>query len=283
MPEEQKQEVKPPTPDPKRGLIVKLCEVMASVGYMQKRGANTSQGYKYLKEADIADAMREEFAKRNVFIFPNLVKNERVKVVRSKTFRDVIEEKVTYATDVEIDWTFVDGDTGQEKTCRIPGCSESPGDKGVYVAMTGSEKYLLMKSFLIPTGDDPEDDKNETDGKGSREAEQDVARKQLEEKAKSPNPKVAKLAQEGLAKMDEKSRPGASNSVPSLFYALQPSGMYAIDGDDNLKRACWKTLKPFWSENAKCFMVTDNQLEDLKYHFEQAHISFAPLKGPEEK
>jgi hypothetical protein len=262
MPGEEQNQKTEVALDPKRGLVIKLCEVMASVGYMQKRGSNVSQNYRYLKEADVADAMREEFSKRNVFIFPNLVKNERVKIVRSKTYKDVIEEKVTYATDVEIDWTFVDGDTGQEKTCRIPGCSESPGDKGVYVAMTGSEKYLLMKSFLIPTGDDPEDDKNETDGKGSREAAQQVGAAKVE--------KLKKGSQE------------ASQAGASLFYALQPSGLYAVTGDVELMRRIYKQFKAQLNEDkeGKFYMLNDEQLNLLQFEAKEGNIPLSQLKGP---
>jgi len=158
------------TPKPKN-LVQKLCEVMAKVKYIQKLGHNTSQSYRYATEADVADALRGELASRNIFIFPSMVKNERVKLERTNYKGEV---KTSYATDLEMDWTFFDGDTGEQKTCRIPGCSESPGDKGVYVAMTGSEKYLLMKSFLIPTGDDPESDANEP--AGSKEKAQDVGK-----------------------------------------------------------------------------------------------------------
>jgi hypothetical protein len=149
-----------PTPKPKT-LVQKLCEVMAKVKYIQKLGHNQAQSYRYATEADVADALRGELAERNIFIFPNMVRNERVKLERMNYKGEL---KTSYATDLEMDWTFVDGDSGEKYTCRIPGCSESPGDKGVYVAMTGSEKYLLMKSFLIPTGDDPESDANEPQG-----------------------------------------------------------------------------------------------------------------------
>ena len=37
------------------------------------------------------------------------------------------------------------------------------GDKGVYKAITGAVKYIFMKNFLIPTGDDPEKDNNKSE------------------------------------------------------------------------------------------------------------------------
>jgi hypothetical protein len=38
------------------------------------------------------------------------------------------------------------------------GEGQDAGDKAVYKAMTGALKYCLLKTFLIPTGDDPERD-----------------------------------------------------------------------------------------------------------------------------
>lgn len=170
------------TSPPRKTLVQKLCEVMAKVKYIQKLGRNSQQSYNYATEADVADALRGELAERNVFIFPSMVKNERVKLERVNIKGEV---RTSYATDLEMEWTFVDGDTGEQRTCRIPGCSESPGDKGVYVAMTGSEKYLLMKSFLIPTGDDPENDANEP--KGSKEEAQAVGKAKVAELKKKAN------------------------------------------------------------------------------------------------
>jgi hypothetical protein len=67
--------------------------------------------------------------------------------------------------------------------------------------MTGSEKYLLMKSFLIPTGDDPENDSNEPQG----------------------TLKDAKAVGEAkVAKAKEKASPGTAQTpakaIPALFY-----------------------------------------------------------------
>lgn len=251
-----------PSPDPKRGLVVKLCEIMQAVTYIQKRGTNGTQGYKYATEADVADMMRGEFASRNIFIFPNVVKNERVKVVRSKSYKDVIEEKVSYATDIEVDWTFVDGDTGQERTVRIPGCSESPGDKGVYVAMTGSEKYLLMKSFLIPTGDDPEDDSNETDGKGSKADAQSTGQAKIDELKK---------------KHGWKTPDRTSTYVPMLFWSKTKHGYY-IQGDKAITKANRDLLEPFWNEADNVLLVrTDDEFSVLADSLKHRNVPFQEM------
>ena len=151
------------------GLVKKLCEVMAVVQRIPKRGRNEFHKYDYATEADIVEAVRGELSTRNIFIFSDCETHNR-----SGDF-----------TDIMVAWTFVDGDTGESRTCHVPGSGNDKGDKGVYKALTGSLKYFLMKSFLMPTGDDPEGD-SKTDayaeGKnGSVEAAQEVAARKINE------------------------------------------------------------------------------------------------------
>jgi hypothetical protein len=65
-------------------------------------------------------------------------------------------DKKIYTLTVE--YTLYDGESGEEMKFTILGQGEDSGDKGTYKAMTGATKYALMKLFLIPTGDDPEND-----------------------------------------------------------------------------------------------------------------------------
>lgn len=244
------------TLDPKRGLVTKLCEVMAAVGYLQKKGKNTSnQNYSYIREADVVAKMRDEFASRNIFIFPSLVHHENVKMTKA----DQYGVKESYQTNIIMRWTIVDGDTMQERVCEIPGSSASPGDKGVYVAMTGSEKYLLMKSFLLPTGDDPEDDANEE--RGSKEAAKAVGDKKVE---------------------DFKAKKGvvAKDYAPALFYTwFDESQTARIEGDPDLKTANRDLLGPLYNGAEKAIIANADQLEALKYQFEQRGVTFKLLKS----
>ena len=137
-----------------KSLVAKLCEVMALIPRVEKRGENTFQGYKYAMEADLVDAIRPLLAERKVFVFPNVISHARTEHTAKSGTR--------YLTDIMVEWTFVDAESGEERKCIIPGCGEDGSDKGVFKALTGSEKYMLMKSFLIATGDDPENDAGET-------------------------------------------------------------------------------------------------------------------------
>lgn len=134
-----------------RKLVKKLAEVMKEVQYIQKRGFNNFHKYSYATEADVNDHVRESLAKRNVIMIPN---------VKTHSYREHTNNsgKKEYIVTVEVEFTFHDGDTGETMTFTTFGEGQDAGDKGTYKAITGAQKYALMKAFMIPTGDDPEAD-----------------------------------------------------------------------------------------------------------------------------
>lgn len=138
-----------------KSLVKKLCEIGESLIWMQKRGVMKSDKftYKYATEADLVLAIRMEMFKRHVFLTPSAAQHTR-ETIRS-SYKDG-GEKVSYMADVMIEWTWHDGDSGETLKCQMPGCGADSGDKCTYKAITGSEKYLLLKTFLIPTFDDAE-------------------------------------------------------------------------------------------------------------------------------
>jgi len=60
---------------------------------------------------------------------------------------------------VVIAYTFSDVDSGEEIVAKVAGQGLDAGDKAPYKAMTGALKYALLQSFLLATGDDPEDER----------------------------------------------------------------------------------------------------------------------------
>jgi len=149
---EQNEPVKPTEPPKPKTLIQKLCEVGQELTWVEKRGENKFHGYKYATEADLVMAIRLELYERHVFLVPNVLSTAREDV----TAKDDPKAKRKAITDMNIEWTWIDGDTGEKLVCHMPGCGEDASDKGTYKAITGSEKYLLLKTFLIPTYDDAE-------------------------------------------------------------------------------------------------------------------------------
>ena len=147
-----------PTPnaEPARSLIRKLAEVMAEVDRVPKTRWNDFHKYHYATEADITEAVRTGLAARSVMMLPSVEDVTRFEVPG--------KSKVRHITQLTMRFTFLDGDSGERETIRVIGDGEDDGDKGPYKAMTGALKYAVMKSFLIPTGDDPE----QTDAKPKR-------------------------------------------------------------------------------------------------------------------
>jgi hypothetical protein len=132
-------------------IATALHAVMEACGYVQKTGKNAFHGYKYAGEADLLDRLRPAMVANGLLLLPS---------GKSVTGPDE-HGNVTVA--IEYTLAHKDGDIWPEKLVAF-GCGNdrakngSVGDKGVYKALTGANKYLLFKLFQIETGDDPEID-----------------------------------------------------------------------------------------------------------------------------
>ena len=135
----------------KKSLVMKLAEVMQEVKYVQKRGHNKFHNYKYATESDVAEKVREELAARHVIMIPNVVSQSSREHTNAKG-------KTEYIATITMEFRFMDGETGEEISFHSVGEGQDSGDKAVYKAITGAQKYTLMRAFMIPTGDDPEAD-----------------------------------------------------------------------------------------------------------------------------
>ena len=68
------------------------------------------------------------------------------------------KSEVEHVARVVMAYTFMDVDTAEEITVKVAGEGLDAGDKAPYKAMTGALKYALLQSFLLATGDDPENE-----------------------------------------------------------------------------------------------------------------------------
>lgn len=137
---------------PQRSLVRKLSEVMGEIERIAKNGRNDFHKYAYATEADITAAVRQHMADRHLMLLPDVLKEEWADGAVTKSGN---KNKLCTLT---VKFTLMDGDSGEEKEFTILGQGEDTGDKATYKAMTGALKYALLKLFMIPTGDDPEQD-----------------------------------------------------------------------------------------------------------------------------
>lgn len=137
-----------------KSLVQKLAEVMLEVRYIEKSGYNDFQKYTYVTEADVVERIRLELAKRHVILMPNLLGYKTRELTTKK------QGIVTIFT-VDMEYTFMDGETGEKLSFNFTGEGQDNAEKAVYKAYTGAQKYALLKFFMLPTGDEPEQDNSD--------------------------------------------------------------------------------------------------------------------------
>ena len=118
---------------------------MLEVGYVQKDGTNSFQKYNYASEANAIKALRPALVKNGLILLPSVEKSEM------DSYGNTTVHVLYKLMDVEGNFiTFQMIGQGNDKN------SKGVGDKGIYKAITGANKYALLKTFLLETGDDPE-------------------------------------------------------------------------------------------------------------------------------
>jgi hypothetical protein len=120
----------------------KIHAVMKDVEYLQKDDkvsfGNTS--YKAISEEKVTQSVRSAMLKHGLVIIP--IEQEH--------------SKEGTLTSVNVKYQIVDVDTGDFIIAVSSGTGADTQDKGVGKAMTYAYKYLMLRTFAIPTGDDPD-------------------------------------------------------------------------------------------------------------------------------
>lgn len=132
-------------------ILAALHKVMSEVGYVQKKGRNDFHKYNYAGEGNLLEVLRPAMVEAGLILIPS-----------HKTTTAVDDFGNIFVT-VEYTLAHKDGDVWPEKIVvygagNDKNKSGGVGDKGLYKALTGANKYLLFKLFQIETGDDPEKD-----------------------------------------------------------------------------------------------------------------------------
>lgn len=158
----------------KLNLYQKISAVMKDVEYLSKDDAIEfkSTKYKAISEEKVTSTVRESLIRHGLVILP---------VEQSHKREDTL-------TTVDVKYKIVDIDTGQFEVLASSGTGADTQDKGVGKAMTYSYKYLLLRTFAIPTGEDPDkvssaelDEKQRVESE-KKAAEEQKIMKQMENK-----------------------------------------------------------------------------------------------------
>lgn len=134
-------------------LYKKIAAVTAAISRIPKNGKNTFHNYRYATESDITDGLRDLLQEHGLaFLPPSVIAWERSETTKKNG------ERGDDLTRVQLQFGLACTETGEVFTSAFWGEGQDGGDKGFYKAYTGAVKYFLMKTFLIATGDDPEQD-----------------------------------------------------------------------------------------------------------------------------
>ena len=157
MSEEKVEQVQP------KGLYQKISAVMKQVDYLQKDGKVDFNKTKYnvITEEKVTSAVRKAMVEFGLVILP--IEQEHI---REGTL-----------TTVNTKYKIVDIETGQHEIIVSSGTGADTQDKGVGKAMTYSYKYMLLRTFAIPTGEDPDKtssaELDEKEGKSTNTSSED--------------------------------------------------------------------------------------------------------------
>ena len=218
-------------------IHAKMHWVMSQVSRIPKSGWNSFHKYNYVKEDDLTDAIRKLFLQVNVFHTVSV--NE---VIQNGTLTTILTTH-----------TFTDVDTGQEIKTTFAGCGDDKGDKGIYKAMTGDMKYLLLKTFMIPTGDDPESDPS-TDERNNAKQGGATVRTRVASVAVEP---------EGLSARFLGFKEGISTKDGKPYYYMD----FNVDGLANpaFKHLYVNSIAFGFNDAVKAFDITDDILPQMEW------------------
>jgi len=133
-------------------IYTKLNLIQKEIPALKKEGYNTAQKYTYLADYQLAEMFKELCAKHGVLFVYGSRKLDEKEWTSAKG-------QHWFKTAVAVDYMFIDADNPDS---YIEGTGVGEGadtsDKGIYKAITGAVKYILMKTFFLATGDDAEKD-----------------------------------------------------------------------------------------------------------------------------
>lgn len=139
------------------GLYAKMAAIMAQIDKVDK-DAQMHAGalnYKYVTDTQVYHMVRKLMVEHGIALFASMVEARQERFITGEDKYGNPKDK--YHTLAKFEFVLVDSETGDSMTCVWHGEADDSGDKGVNKSSTTALKYWLLKTFIIPTGDDPDD------------------------------------------------------------------------------------------------------------------------------
>lgn len=233
-------------------LLTALQAAAMEVGYVQKKGRNDFQNYNYVTESDVVAQTREALLNNDIVMIPS------VESVSNDEYGN---------TNIIVLYTVHHTASGQSLTFKMAGAgndrnSKGVGDKGIYKALTGCNKYALLKALQLATGDDPENEKEEPVRNAPQTAPKVAGAAQTAEVKGEPNPYVIEPSKIDKSKFVNEVRDIVKGFIDVTTNVNNLRKFYTIN------RETWKLLESMDAEAAKQitedFKVRGAELEKEK-------------------
>lgn len=149
-------------------IYQKINEVMKNIEYLTKddKVEFGTTKYKAISEEKVTTAVREQLVKQGIVILPIEQQSSNKELIRT-------DKSVNMLTEVHVKYRIQNiDDINDYIEVESNGTGVDTQDKGVGKAMTYAYKYMLLRTFAIPTGEDPDKISSaETDEKMKTEVE----------------------------------------------------------------------------------------------------------------
>ena len=133
-------------------IYQKINEIMKNIEYLTKDArvefGNTK--YKAISEEKVTTSVREQLVKQGIVIMPIKQESANKELIRT-------DKSVNMLTEVHTKYRIQNIDDANDFIeVESNGTGVDTQDKGVGKAMTYAYKYMLLRTFAIPTGEDPD-------------------------------------------------------------------------------------------------------------------------------
>ncbi len=133
-------------------IYQKINEVMKKIEYLTKddKVEFGTTKYKAISEEKVTTAVREQLVSQGIVIIPIKQESDNKELIRT-------DKSVNMLTSVHVRYRIQNiDDINDFIEVESNGTGVDTQDKGVGKAMTYAYKYMLLRTFAIPTGEDPD-------------------------------------------------------------------------------------------------------------------------------
>jgi hypothetical protein len=233
-------------------LFKKLHAVLVDLRRLPKDKRNPQGRYEYASERVIKEFAHQSFEKNGILLLLSAIDVDTMTLANSSGQVLVTKTKFKY--------TFVDIDSGEKFEGTFFGTGNGRDDKGYYASVTGALKYIITSTFMIPTGDDPEDGrfdlKPETTRielvnkvvekrKAKAEPKKEPVKKKIEEKPvekevkEKPKPITPEVKEPVVKKKDDPLEPVSKEDANKIIKVFEAVGITRADIENYISEDCY--------------------------------------------